>query len=87
MKEIQAISKLVHKNIVRYQGCWVEADEPDENQLNKIVQKMNKPNLNPFYVEGISENEEDDPEFVMNVELIDEVQKNLRERPLSNLSS
>jgi hypothetical protein len=67
MKEIQAISKLVHKNIVRYQGCWVEADEPDENQLNRMVQKINKTNKNPLYVEEISENEEDDPEFVMNV--------------------
>ena len=25
MKEIQAISKLAHKNIVGYKGCWVEA--------------------------------------------------------------
>lgn len=25
MKEIQAISKLSHKNIVGYYGCWIEA--------------------------------------------------------------
>jgi translation initiation factor 2-alpha kinase 4 len=25
MKEIEAISKLNHKNIVGYKGCWVEA--------------------------------------------------------------
>jgi eukaryotic translation initiation factor 2-alpha kinase 4 len=29
MKEIQAISKLVHKNIVKYHCMWLEADEPD----------------------------------------------------------
>ena len=29
MKEIEAISKLSHKNIVGYKGCWVEAEEHD----------------------------------------------------------
>ena len=30
MKEINAISKLSHKNIVGYKGCWVEAQEPTQ---------------------------------------------------------
>lgn len=29
MKEIEAISKLNHTNIVGYKGCWVESVEPD----------------------------------------------------------
>jgi hypothetical protein len=33
MKEIQAISKLAHKNIVGYKGCWIEVDVPDFNNL------------------------------------------------------
>ena len=28
MKEIGAISRLNHDNIVGYKGCWVEAEEP-----------------------------------------------------------
>jgi hypothetical protein len=29
MKEIEAVSKLAHKNIVGYKGCWVEAADPN----------------------------------------------------------
>jgi hypothetical protein len=36
MKEIEAMTKLSHENIVGYKGCWVEADEPDCKRLNKI---------------------------------------------------
>jgi hypothetical protein len=36
MKEIEAISKLNHKNIVGYKGCWVEAQEPDLDRLKRI---------------------------------------------------
>lgn len=37
MKEIQAISKLYHKNIVGYKGCWVEAGEPETDRLKRIT--------------------------------------------------
>jgi serine/threonine protein kinase len=36
MKEIEAIAKLSHKNIVGYKGCWVEAHDPDIDRINKI---------------------------------------------------
>jgi len=40
MKEIGAISKLIHTNIVGYKGCWVEAQEPDQERLNKVLKKI-----------------------------------------------
>jgi len=40
MKEIGAISKLSHTNIVGYKGCWVEAQEPDQERLNKVLKKI-----------------------------------------------
>lgn len=40
MKEINAISKLSHKNIVGYKGCWVEADEPNEDIVRKLNAKL-----------------------------------------------
>jgi hypothetical protein len=36
MKEIEAIAKLYHKNIVGYKGCWVEADDPNLDRIDKI---------------------------------------------------
>jgi len=39
MKEIEAVSKLTHKNIVRYYGCWVEAQEPDVDRVKRIQEK------------------------------------------------
>jgi serine/threonine protein kinase len=42
MKEIEAISKLAHKNIVGYKGCWVEADEPELDRLTRITSKIQK---------------------------------------------
>jgi serine/threonine protein kinase len=42
MKEIQAISKLSHKNIVGYKGCWVEAENPDLDRLERILKKIHK---------------------------------------------
>lgn len=39
MKEIEAISKLSHENIVGYKGCWVESEEPDLNRIDRIQQK------------------------------------------------
>jgi hypothetical protein len=59
MKEIQAISKLSHKNIVGYKGCWVEADEPNEDRVNQI----NKRVINKRIVsmgDPIDESDEDD---------------------------
>lgn len=44
MKEIQAISKLSHKNIVGYKGCWVESDEPDTELLQRICSKIKSRN-------------------------------------------
>ena len=40
MKEIAAISKLCHKNIVGYKGCWVEAEEPPPERIKKIMKKL-----------------------------------------------
>ena len=40
MREIQAISKLAHKNIVGYQGCWVEAEQPDTERVAKILSRL-----------------------------------------------
>ena len=39
MKEIEAISKLSHKNIVGYKGCWVEAGHPNATRINRIQAK------------------------------------------------
>ena len=36
MKEIQAISKLSHKNIVGYKGCWVESEDADLDRIHRI---------------------------------------------------
>lgn len=49
-KEIQAISQLNHKNIVRYYSCWVEPVEPDGNRIQKIVNfiKKKKTKDDPF---------------------------------------
>ena len=69
MKEITAISRLSHKNIVGYKGCWVEADEPDENRLEKIMQKLYKGKNQSKLNDAISEQSSDDKEWVMNVEL------------------
>ena len=40
MKEIEAISKLNHENIVGYKGCWVEAEKVDLNRLEKILSQI-----------------------------------------------
>lgn len=40
MKEIEAISKLSHDNIVGYKGCWVEAEEPDRKIVERILLKQ-----------------------------------------------
>jgi hypothetical protein len=40
MKEIAAISKLDHTNIVGYKGCWVEAEEPSEERIQKVLNRI-----------------------------------------------
>jgi hypothetical protein len=42
MKEIEAISRLEHKNIVGYKGCWVEAEDPDTEKVNKVLKKIQR---------------------------------------------
>ena len=42
MKEINAISKLSHKNIVGYKGCWVEAEEPKGTIIQKVLNKLKR---------------------------------------------
>lgn len=42
MKEIQAISRLAHKNIVGYKGSWVEADEPCIERLKRVCAKLER---------------------------------------------
>ena len=43
-KEIQAISRLCHQNIVRYFSSWVEPVVPDEQRLEKIMRHLYKHN-------------------------------------------
>ena len=62
MKEIEAISKLQHKNIVGYKGCWVEADEPDLKRVKKIVEKIDR-NRAPSIGDSIEESDNDDYQF------------------------
>jgi len=42
MKEIEAISKLNHKNIVGYKGCWIETDDLDQEQLDAIIRRLKR---------------------------------------------
>lgn len=70
MKEIRAISKLSHKNIVGYKGCWIEAEIPDTTRLSKIMKKIHK-RTRSNQDEEIEEDDLDDPEFVMRCELED----------------
>lgn len=45
-KEIQAISRLCHKNIVRYYSSWVEPVMPDQAHLTKIIRYLKKHSKN-----------------------------------------
>lgn len=83
MKEIAAISKLAHKNIVGYKGCWVEADEPNQPRLDKIMKKLHRgKGCHKEVNDAISEQSSDDQEFVMNVELNEENDKRVKEKGL-----
>jgi hypothetical protein len=74
MKEIEAMTKLSHENIVGYKGCWVEADEPDCDRLNKIALKLKKRKGRQVVSigEGIDESSGDDSQFALNAELENE---------------
>jgi serine/threonine protein kinase len=72
MKEISAISKLNHKNIVGYKGCWVEAEVPTQDRLDKVVKKIKrrekpaagtktKSQLEHFEIDEL---EEDEPDII-----------------------
>ena len=66
MKEIQAISKLSHKNIVGYKGCWVEAEEPDRKIVERILLKQQKRRgrYSPqSFEDKVEEINEDDSDF------------------------
>jgi hypothetical protein len=69
MKEISAISKLSHKNIVGYKGCWVEAEEPPPERIKKIMKKLQRRQKSWLDKSEISEEEEDpDPDQVFRTE-------------------
>lgn len=61
MKEIEAISKLQHKNIVGYRGCWIESEDVDTEELNRILRRLNR--NKPRFGNSIEESDSDDPEF------------------------
>ena len=42
MKEVEAISKLDHSNIVGYKGCWIEAVQPDHERIQKVLDKLKR---------------------------------------------
>lgn len=66
MKEIEAISRLNHKNIVGYKGCWVEAQEPDLERVRRIQDKQarrRKRQLNFELDDQICERNDDDSDY------------------------
>jgi len=79
MKEIEAMTKLSHKNIVGYKGCWVEADEPDTDRLKKVADKLKRRRGKHVASlgEGIDENSADDSQFALHAELEDEVEQKM----------
>ena len=79
MKEIEAMTKLSHKNIVGYKGCWVEADEPDTERLKKVADKLKRRRGKHVASlgEGIDENSADDSQFALHAELEDEVEQKM----------
>lgn len=88
MKEIQAISKLYHKNIVGYKGCWVEAGDPETDRLKQITAKINRlTNKVSYNCEEVVENDEDDPDFERNKELEDDRDRNAFEEKFNFYSS
>ena len=89
MKEIDAISKLSHENIVGYKGCWVEADEPDCEHVKRILSKMGRRRGRVISIgDGIDESDEDDSDFALSAELERDVEVNaFNERAQLNESS
>ena len=39
-REIVAISKVQHKNVVRYYACWIENQEPKRDTVTRIIKKI-----------------------------------------------
>jgi len=77
MKEIEAMTKLSHENIVGYKGCWVETDEPESERLEKIANKLKKRRGRHVVSlgEDIDEISADDSQFALHAELEDEVEQ------------
>lgn len=82
MKEIEAISRLNHKNIVGYKGCWVEAQKPDLDRVKRIQEKQQKRKKKQYAFEvdeKICERNDDDSDyerdFFMAQELHHDVEK------------
>jgi hypothetical protein len=81
MKEIEAISKLQHKNIVGYRGCWIEAEEVDTSELQRIMHRVNRTRTR--FGHSIEEQDQDDPDFILNLEINEElVQKAFHQKTL-----
>ena len=79
MKEIEAISKLSHINIVGYKGCWVEAAEPDSNQVANIIKKLKnqKGKEVPSMCDGIDESDDDDSQYALSKDLNNDLERGL----------
>ena len=76
MKEIEAISKLSHKNIVGYKGCWVEGGDPDTDTIERIMAKQFKRKLRTYgkaldvsINDGIKEDSDDDSLRAQDIQL------------------
>lgn len=81
MIEIEAISKLQHKNIVGYKGCWVEAEEPDSQRVQKIIEKLSKGRGWLASIgDSIEESDEDDPQLALSNDLNKELEIGFKER-------
>ena len=66
MKEIQAISKLSHKNIVGYKGCWVESEDADLDRIHLIKDKQHRRirrTQNYEITDKIYERDDDDSDY------------------------
>lgn len=87
MKEIQAISKLSHQNIVGYYGCWIEAEKPDEKlltRMNEVLKPRKNQKMNTVDIDQeIIETEEDDPDYKLTHDLNhEENERRFNEEPL-----
>jgi hypothetical protein len=58
---------------VGYKGCWVEADEPNEDRVKKINDHLIKRRIVSIN-DAISESDEDDPDVAFTEELENEIE-------------